>query len=191
MGEKNLTDEESEIEPEAAELEMEEVEEKLEDKLLKFREQLKECEKQKGEYLAGWQRAKADFIKARKDEEKNREQIIGFQKENMLRQFLVVADAFELAFKDEGWAGIDEKWKIGVERIYASLVKIFENFNIKSFKSAGEKFNPEKHEAIATEETEEKEKDQMILEELQKGYNINDKILRPAKVKVGIYKSPN
>src|SRR3989338_5261581 len=71
-------------EMDGAEESLEETEEKIENKIRELKENIKECEKQKNEYLAGWQRAKADFINARKDEEKIREEIINFQKENIL-----------------------------------------------------------------------------------------------------------
>ena len=65
----------------------------LNDKLKKLRVELKECEKQKAEYLAGWQRTKADFINARKDEEKARAEFAKFAAERVLREMLAVADS--------------------------------------------------------------------------------------------------
>lgn len=159
-----------------------------ENKIKKLKTRLKECEKQKNEYLTGWQRAKADFINSRKDEEKLRERLASFQREHFLREFLSAADAFEIAFQDEGWEAVDEKWKKGVEAIFANFQKILVSYNVKPFESVGEKFEPEKHDALEAVEVAEAEKDQIILKELQKGYNIDDRVLRPAKVKVGVYK---
>ena len=166
-------------------------EENIEAQIKQIKIQLQGCEKQKSEYLAGWQRARADFINARKEEGKNRELFINLQKENLLLEFLSVADAFEIAFRNESWVKMEEKWRSGIEAIYSHFKKILDEYNVRVFESLGEKFNPEKHLALEAADTEDKEKDDVILEELQKGYIIGDKILRPAKVKVGVYKVEN
>src|SRR3989344_9348112 len=88
-----MPDEEIELEEEVIE------EEGLKDKLKKMREDLKACRKEKDDYLAGWQRAKADFINARKDEEKNRETFVKFAQATVLLEFLKIVDSLEMAMK--------------------------------------------------------------------------------------------
>lgn len=183
------------LEPEEKNFNEEEIKEESEDSLENqikiLKNKLKECEKQKGEYLTGWQRAKADFINGKKDELKLREEIINVKTENILNEFLEIADFFNLIFKHSDWNGLNNEWKKGIEAIYAKFIKIFENHGARPFESVGEQFNPLKHEAIMTEEVSAEEKDHIVLEEFEKGYNIKDKILRPAKVKVGVYKNNN
>lgn len=163
-------------------------EDSLENQIKIFKKKLKECEKQKSENLTGWQRTKADFINGKKDELKLREEIINIKTEDILKEFLEVINFFNLAFKHPHWNGLDDEWKKGIEAVYAKFLKIFENYGVRPFESAGERFNPLKHEAIMMGDAGSKENDHIILEEFEKGYNIKDKVLRPAKVKVGIYK---
>src|SRR3989344_146038 len=66
-------------------------------KLKSLRERLKVCEKERMEYLTGWQRAKADYINARKDDEKRREEIIRYANESLIENFIPALDGFEMA----------------------------------------------------------------------------------------------
>ena len=166
---------------------------KCEEKLKKLREELKKCQKERGEYLAGWQRAKADFINARKDEEKAREIFIKFAEEKVLKEILLLADSLEeaLAVKYsvvDNAAHIDKKWKEGIKCIYQQLMKILKSHNVVVIECEGKQFNPEEHESVGSVEVEDSAKDQMIVEEVQRGYKLYDRVLRPAKVKVGVYK---
>lgn len=155
-------------------------EEILSDKLKKLREDLKTCEAQKGEYLAGWQRAKADSINARRDEDKARMEFVKYSAENVLRETLAVADSL-LARKSFGEGGDDP--------IYNQLLEILKREGVMPIDAKDKKFDPMYHEALEQVEVSEKEKDGVIMEELQKGYMIYDRVLRPAKVKVGVLKN--
>ena len=98
------------------------------EKMKKLKDELKACQKEKQEYLDGWQRAKADFINARKEEDKNRLQLMQFAKEGMLHEILPVVDSFDMAFRDkDAWARVDENWRKGVEYIHQQFVSILEN----------------------------------------------------------------
>lgn len=148
-------------------------EEGVDDNIKKLREALKICQKEKAEYLAGWQRAKADFINARRDEEKARAEFAKFAAEMVLKETLAVADSLEIA---------------GDKHIYAQLREILKREGVEPIKAEGARFDPLYHEALEQVEVQEEAKDGAVLEELQKGYRIYDKVLRPAKVKVGVYK---
>lgn len=155
-------------------------EEHIGDELKKIKEKLKICEQEKSEYLAGWQRAKADFINARKDEEKQRIEFIKFASEKIAYDMLALADSLEMAL-----AHSPPEW---LKHLYAQLMEIFRRNEITAIESIGQRFDPAKHEAMQEEETLDPKQDNSILEEYQKGYMIHDKVLRPAKVKVGNYK---
>ncbi len=155
----------------------------------KLRLKLKECEKEKMEYLGGWQRAKADFINFKKEENENRKNSAKIAKEEVLLDFLAIADNFEMAFANkEAWMALPKGWRQGIEHIYAQFSSIFEANGLKSIESEGQKFNPEEHRAIGSIEVDSGEKDHIILEELQRGYRLNGKVVRPSQVKIGIYK---
>src|SRR3989338_9879163 len=95
-----------ELETEDTEMEEVDVEEAALEKIKKLKEKLKSVEREKSEYLAGWQRAKADFINARNDEEKARAEFAKFAAERVLREMLAVADSL-LARRSFGKDGED------------------------------------------------------------------------------------
>src|SRR3989344_43532 len=156
------------------------------DKIKKLKEELGECRKKAEEYLAGWQRAKADFINSRKDEEKEREAMVRFANKKLLYELLSVKDSMEMAL--ERAEEIDKSFAGGLNQILSLLSQIMRGCGVSETEALGQRFNPEEHESMEEEEVSEAEKDQVILEVVQKGYKIHDRVLRPAKVKVGIYK---
>ena len=160
-----------------------------EEKVKKLKKELTHCLQEKAEYLEGWQRARADFINAKKEEKKSREEFVSFSTKEMLREFLSLADSFEMAFRDqEAWNRADAKWREGVKRIYKQLMQIFERFKVAVIEAKGSRFNLLEHESIEEVGVDDKNLDGIVLEEVQRGYKIHDQVLRPARVKVGIYK---
>src|SRR3989344_8705428 len=147
-------------------------------RLKKVKDELKSCRKEKEEYLAGWQRAKADFINARKDEEKRMEEFAKFANKNILMDFLQVADSVDMALRHTQ----DE----GVKQIKGQFAEILKRNGAEEIDSStGNKFNPQEHEAIEDVGVETESEDGVIIEELQKGYKLFNRALRAAKVKVG------
>lgn len=160
----------------------------LEDKVKKFREKLKKCELEKQEYLAGWQRAKADFINARKEDEERRMEFLKFCEKNMILEILALADSFERLFGDnQNFEKIDKNTRIGIENIYAQLMDILKKRGVEPMKDEGKKFNPEEHESLIEEKIDNPEKEGIILDIIRKGYKMNDVIIRSAQVKIGKY----
>lgn len=147
----------------------------VDSKVKKLREGLKKCKKEKEEYLDGWQRAKADFINARKEDEKKQEKLVKFSNQFLLTDILPVLDSFELAFKDS------EKDK-GFYLIKSQLEDALKKYGLEIIKTESEKFNPEFHESVA--EVESKEESGTVLEVVQIGYMLHGKVLRPARVKI-------
>ena len=152
----------------------------IQEKFKKLRGELKLCQKEKAEYLAGWQRAKADFINARKDDERARAEFAKFAVGGVLKEILAVADSL-LARRSFSEGGEDP--------IYQQLIDILKREGIEPIEALGKKFDPVHHEALEEAEVDGKEKDGIVLEELQKGYTLYDRVLRPSKVKVGIFKT--
>ncbi len=146
----------------------------FEKKLKKIKDKLKFCEKERAEYLAGWQRAKADLINYKKEQEQKNSAFFKFANENLIIEILLVLDSFEQALKHKK----DE----GTLQLYNQLKNILKNQGLEEIESKGKKFDPEFHEAV--EEVKGK-KQGIIVEEIQKGYKLNGKVIRPSKVKVG------
>lgn len=151
----------------------------------KLREKLKKCEADKQEYLAGWQRAKADNINARREEEEAREEFKKYAHTGVVNEFLAVADGFDRAFSDPTWEKVDKNWQDGIKYLYNHFASILKDYGVEQIEARGKPFNPAEHEAIEYIETEKKEDDGMVIDETRKGYKINQKILRPSQVKVG------
>jgi len=149
----------------------------LNDKLKKLREELKICHNEKADYLAGWQRAKADFINARRDEDKMRGEFAKYAAEKVLREMLAVADSLGLSGNAE------------CKTVLEQLNNILKREGVAQIESIGLIFNPMYHEALGEVETKNKDEDNVILDELQKGYMLYDRVLRPSKVKVGVFKN--
>jgi len=156
-------------------IENEEGADNKERKLKKLKEQLKKYKKEKEEYLDGWQRTKADFINARKDEEKRQEKLIKLSNQFLLTDILPVLDSFELAFKDTG------KNK-GFYLIKSQLESVLKKYGLEAIKAEGEKFDTRLHESVA--EVESDKESGTIVEEMQKGYLLHGDVLRAARVKI-------
>jgi molecular chaperone GrpE len=167
---------------------IEEDESSLQDKIKKLQEKLKGCNKEKEEYLAGWQRSKADFINARREEEDGRKDLIKFSEENIIKELLILVDGFEAAFNNkELWDKVDKNWQKGMTNLYLQLTNILKSYNVITIESIGKPFNPQEHYSLGEIEVEGKNEDSIIIDEIQKGYKLHNKIIRSAKVKIGKY----
>jgi molecular chaperone GrpE len=149
-----------------------------------LKKKLEECEKKKEEYLAGWQRAKADFLNYKKEEKERTEETLKYAGEILSLNLLPILDNFDFAQKrlPENLRK-DENVK-GLLQIRKQILDFLRTQGVEEIKvKPGDKFNPHFQEAVET--AEEKGADsEVILEEIKKGYTIHGKVLRPAKVKV-------
>lgn len=125
------------------------------------------------------QRVQADFENYKKVVEKEKGEFVKYSTEKLIINLLPVLDSFELALKSPA---DKEKFVKGVELIFSQLYSIMEQEGIQPIKAVGQHFDPYKHEVLMKEKS---EKDDVILEELQKGYTLNGKVIRHSKVKIG------
>jgi molecular chaperone GrpE len=139
--------------------------------------------------LDGWQRSKADSINAKKRDEERRLEAIAVAKEDTLCATIPVLDSFDMAFGNEkSFEGIDANWIAGMKSIQSQLLGVFSDYGVTQISPLGEKFDPSMHESVEIREVENESDDDKVLEVIQKGYIINDKVLRAAKVAVGAYR---
>lgn len=168
-------------------------EEELEDpksQLKSLREKLKAAEVEKKEYLDGWQRARADFMNARKSELEDRERAVRDAKESVLRDMATALDTFYLAMHNkEQWNKVEASWRVGVESIYAQCLKALSRHGMEAFGAPGEQFDPRLHVSVGVEPTEAKDEDDQVREVLRRGYKIGERVIRPAEVKVAHFES--
>ena len=149
----------------------------IEKKAGKIKSKLKKCQKEKEEYLAGWQRAKAYLINYRKEQEKRSVDYYKFANERLILEILAVLDSFVLALKH-----VKGEDKEGLLQIYNQLKNILKNQALEEIKAIDEKFNPEFHESVGEIKG---KKEGVVIEELQKGYKLNGKVIRATKVRIG------
>lgn len=155
------------------------------DVIKKLREKLKIAVEEKQKYLDGWQRDKAEFVNIRKREEESRKDYVLFATEKVIEDILPVLDAFDFAMANKvSWESAPVEWRTGVEGIYHRLIDTLGKHEVKPFGTVGDTFDPNLHHSISMVPTEDKTLDHTVAEILQKGYNIREKVLRPALVKV-------
>lgn len=135
------------------------------------------------EYLDGWQRALADFSnykrRVERDQQLNYQNTIGM----VVKRYLPILDDLERALNNRPLEGNGAVWAGGIELIYRKFLMSLEADGVNVMQAAGEQFDPNLHEAISQEPSPDHESGQVI-EVLQKGYYLGDRVLRPAVVRV-------
>lgn len=148
-------------------------------------EELKKCQEERDEYLAGWQRQKADFANYQKDVSDQIKRSRDLANENLIFKLLSVLDSFDLsilAFKKEDLSEKEKNILKGVELIKSQLESILKGEGLESIESLNKEFDPEIHEAVENSSSE-SDDNLTVEEEIQKGYKLNGKVIRPSKVK--------
>jgi len=146
-----------------------------------LKNELEKLQKDKDEYLNGWKRAKADLINYQKDEAKRFEEIMQYATEAMVRDLIPVLDSFEL-----GIAALEKNGPVdkGVYIIKTQLEEALKKKGLEKIKvSAGDAFDPAKHESIGVVTIEGIESGK-IGEVIESGYALNEKVVRPTRVKL-------
>jgi molecular chaperone GrpE len=148
-----------------------------------LRQELAESQSKASEYLDGWQRARAEFANYKKRMEREQSQAYQAAAGNILKRYLEILDDLDRALKNRPEEAEGSAWASGIELIYNKLLTLLENEGVKQFQSEGMVFDPNFHEAVTSEESENYESGQ-IIEVLQQGYMLGDRVLRPAAVRV-------
>ncbi|TFG65260.1 MAG: nucleotide exchange factor GrpE [Spirochaetales bacterium] len=153
--------------------------------LMKLEKKVKDLEEENISLKDQYLRKTADFENFRKRMFREKDEAIKYANSNLLTDIITVIDDFERAIR----SGQDQKdfdsFFSGIELIERQFVSLLErNWGLKRFDSLGEIFDPEKHEAIATGEADVQET--VVLEDYQKGYMLQDRVIRHSKVKVSV-----
>jgi molecular chaperone GrpE len=155
----------------------------VEEKLELIQAALETSEAKAAEYLDGWQRAQAEFTNYRKRQERERELMRFEAVGRVVKRYLPIVDDLQRALKDRPVDHDGAAWAEGVELIYRKLLTILEAEGVTPIEAEGEMFDPNLHEAVVQSESDEHESGQVI-EVLQTGYKLGDRVLRPAMVRV-------
>ena len=144
-----------------------------------LKKQIEEKNKSIEELTDTLKRLQAEFENYKKRIEKEKAEFAKYANAGIISGILPIIDSFELALKH---SGEKEKFVEGMKMVYAQLYSMLEAEGLKPIKAAGEKFDPYRHEVLMKEASDKPEG--TILEEFQRGYMLNDKVLRFSKVKI-------
>ena len=147
-------------------------------------EQLKQSRAEAAEYLEGWQRAKADFVNFKRRMELERTEMFNSVSGDILARVLPAVDDFDRAVQTLPEELKDNGWVNGALLIQRKLSSLLDQSGAKQIPvSAGDEFDPTIHEAVTHEDSEDVMSGHVIAE-VQRGYKMGDRVLRPALVRV-------
>lgn len=159
------------------------VEEKEEESIESLKNKLEELKKEKEEIYKKFLRAIADIDNLRKRTEKEKREFYNVILSEILLSMLPTMDDFERALSNQ--TEQNEAFRKGVELIYKNFKDTLFKFGLKPIEAVETEFNPFYHEAIFKVDSEEVDRP-IVIEELQKGYLLNDRLLRPSLVRVAV-----
>lgn len=167
----------------AASAESKPVEVVLKEEYDQLAQELQQSQTQAKDYFEGWQRERADFANYKRRIERDQQ----MQKQNItidvIKKYLTVIDDLERALKARPVDEAAAAWASGIELIVRKLQKLLDSEGIQRIPADTEEFDPSRHEAISYEKSPDHEGGQ-IIEVVQQGYTLGDRVVRPAQVRV-------
>ena len=155
----------------------------LPDDVAELKKLLEQERAKAAEYLDNWRRAMADFSNYKKRAEKDAGEMSRFLNATLIARLLPILDDFDRAVQTIPDNLRDLTWIDGVMLIARKMQMVLEAEGLKPIDALNKPFDPNVHEAVIHEETDQHE-DDTVIAELQKGYKLNDRVLRPTMVKV-------
>jgi molecular chaperone GrpE len=147
-----------------------------------LRAAIESLQKEKDELFGKLQRVSADYANFQKRVPRQIADTIGYEKERIIKALLPVLDNFEHTLQNARSAEKDGLVK-GIRIIYDQLLDVLKSHNVEQVDALGEKFDPVVHEAM-TQQTNLQKEEGVVLEEFQKGYRLNGRVIRPSRVVV-------
>lgn len=146
-------------------------------------EELQQAQGKAKEFFDGWQRERADFANYKRRVERDQQLVTQSIKGDIIKRYLTVLDDLERAMKTRPTEGPAASWADGVELVQRKLQNILEAEGVQRIPAETEEFNPNRHEAITHEDSPDHTSGQ-IIEVVQQGYMLGERVLRPALVRV-------
>ena len=154
------------------------------DPIKELEAKLEAKEKEAEETYDRFLRVSAEFDNYKKRSSREMMEFRKFANQSLIKEMLSVVDNLELAMNStSGQKAIDKDLLQGLEMTHKEILKVFEKFNVKPIVASGQPFDPTFHEAVMQEETNDSPKN-TVVNELQRGYMIHDRLLRPSMVVV-------
>ncbi len=149
--------------------------------IAKLEKQMDGLQKEKEDTFLQLQRVSADYANYQKRAPKQIDESVRYEKEKIIKSLLPGLDNFEHILKN--MADVDDSHLKGVQIVYDQMLDILKSHNVEQIKALGEKFDPNLHQAMMRKADDQVE-DEIVLEEFQKGYQLNGRVIRPSKVVV-------
>jgi molecular chaperone GrpE len=166
------------------------------DEVAAIRDELEQVKAKEAEYLDGWQRARAELSNARKRFQRDQEQAYANAKADLLVRLLPIVDDFERAFETlpedlspAGLAPAGLNWLEGVQLVWRKLQILLEQERVAPIEAVEKAFDPFLHQAVTHEPSAEVPEGHVIAE-MQRGYVVGDRVLRPSAVRVSSGPAP-
>jgi len=140
-------------------------------------------QEEKDELFSKLQRVSADYANFQKRSVRQVADTVAYEKENMMRTLLPALDNFEHTLQSADSADSVDVLGKGVRIVYDQIVEILKSHGVEEIQALGRKFDPSFHEAMMRRAEPDRQED-IILEEFQKGYKLNGRVIRPSKVVV-------
>jgi len=137
--------------------------------------------KEKDELFGKLQRISADYANYQKRVPRQIADMVFYEKERMVKTLLPALDNFELTLKNAGSVKSVDVLVEGIRIIYGQLLDILKSHNLEQIEALGQEFDPAVHEAMTQQANPEKQEG-VVLEEFQKGYRLNGRVIRPSRV---------
>ncbi|MBZ4686783.1 MAG: molecular chaperone GrpE [Clostridia bacterium] len=145
---------------------------------------LENAQREKEESIFHLQRLQAEFDNFRKRTRKEKEELVKSANAELIQNILPIIDNFDRALEAGKEQFGETSFYEGVKMIYNGLYDVLQKVGLQPIDAVGCNFDPEKHQAVMQVEASSEYPDNTVVEELQKGYLLNDKVLRPSMVKV-------
>lgn len=155
----------------------------VEKHISELEENLAKSETQAAEYLDGWQRARAEYSNARKRLERERAEAYGKAAIDYTKKVLPILDDFDRALANVPESVEQHEWYEGIILVSRKMHSILLDLNVERIEAVGQPFDPNIHEALSLTEAEGFESG-TVVEELQSGYRLGDRVIRPTLVNV-------
>jgi molecular chaperone GrpE len=154
---------------------------KKKDELEELRGTIESLQKEKDELFGKLQRVSADYANYQKRVPKQINDTLSYERERIIRTLLPALDNFEHTLQNAHSAEDVDVLVKGIRIIYDQLIDILKSHNAEQIEALGETFDPAVHEAM-TQRTDPEKDENVVLEEFQKGYKLNGRVIRPSKV---------
>ncbi len=147
----------------------------------KLRKEIEQLRGEKDELFEKFQRVSADYANFQKRSTRQITETVAYEKEKIIKTVLPALDNFEHTLNNAQSAADDDVFVKGVRIIYDQMLDILKSHGVEQIKALDEEFDPALHQAMMQKDESDKEEG-IVLEEFQKGYTLNGRVIRPSKV---------